>query len=78
MGRIGITVEFIRMVKILFSRAEATINLNGITTRNFKIKRGIRHGCPLAPYIFLIMRKVLNATIKCVVREGKFKASNSL
>ncbi len=47
MGRIGITIEFISMVKNLFSA--------------------------LAPYIFLIMKKTLNVTIKCVAKEGKFQ-----
>jgi hypothetical protein len=47
MGRIGITIGFISMVKNLFSA--------------------------LAPYIFLIMKKTLNVTIKCVAREGKFQ-----
>jgi hypothetical protein len=62
------------MVKILFSGVEATINLNGITIRNFEIKKkGVRHGCPLAPYIFFIMTKTLNVTIKCVVREAKIQ-----
>jgi hypothetical protein len=74
MGRIGITIEFINMVKILLSWVETIINLNDITTRSFEIKRGIyRHACPLAPYIFLIMKKVLNVIIKCVAKEGKIQ-----
>lgn len=39
--------QFINMVKFLFRNASVAINLNGTPSRNFKMERGIRQGCPL-------------------------------
>jgi hypothetical protein len=55
MGRIGITIKYINMVKIIFPKVEASIKLNGITTRSFEIKKGVWQGCPLEPYLFFII-----------------------
>jgi len=37
----------------------------------FQIKRGVRQGCPLAPYLFLIMDEVLNIMIKQATTRGE-------
>ena len=60
MTKIGILEEFINMIRLLFLGASACVNVNGINTRSFKIGEGVCHGCPLAPYLFLIVGKTLN------------------
>jgi hypothetical protein len=61
MGKIGISVEFITMVQVLFANVKATINLNDKMTKTFEIRRGIRQGYPLASHLFLIIR----TNVKC-------------
>jgi len=37
----------------------------------FQIKRGVSQGCPLAPYLFLIMDEVWNIMIKQATTRGE-------
>jgi hypothetical protein len=59
MSKMGVSEEFIRWVKLLFGNASTKINLNGCPSGSFKVERGVRQGCPLAPYIFLIVGEAL-------------------
>jgi hypothetical protein len=60
-GKLGIAKEFVDMVKLLFQDAIAT----------FQIKRGVSQGCPLVPYLLLIMYEVLNIMIKQATTRGE-------
>jgi hypothetical protein len=64
MEKMGMFKEFIKMVKLLFKDVVIVVCLNGCITKSFKIERGVRQGCPLAPYLFLIIREVLNFMFK--------------
>lgn len=52
------------MVQILFQEAVSSVNVNGVASPPFKIERGVRQGCPLAPYLFIIVGEALNTMIK--------------
>lgn len=52
--------DFIQMVKLLFTSAKVCVNINGIPSKSFMIERGVRQGCPLASYLFLIAVNVIN------------------
>lgn len=69
----NISEKFIGWVKLLFYNASATMNLNGNQGDNFRIEQGVRQGCPLTPYIFLIVGEVLTHVIKKVVKEGMLR-----
>ena len=73
MRQLNISATFIKWVKLLFVNASATVNLNGDSGANFKIERGVRQGCPLAPYLFLIIGEALTHTIKKAVEEGRLR-----
>jgi hypothetical protein len=49
------------------------VNLNGSPGGNFKIEREVRQGCPLAPYLFLIVGEILTHMIKKAVAEGRLR-----
>ena len=72
MGSLG---EFTSVVKILFSDAVACVKVNGSLLELFKIgrRRGVRQGCPVAPYLFLITTKVLNIMVALEMEEGRVK-----
>jgi hypothetical protein len=61
------------MVKLLFEDASAGISVNGGQSKQFRIMRGVRQGCLLAPYLFLLMQEVLNLLAKKAEAEGKMK-----
>jgi hypothetical protein len=47
--------------------------VNGVLSKSFPIKRGIRQGCPVAPYLFLIAAEVLNSMVTAELATGRIK-----
>jgi hypothetical protein len=60
----GFPEEFVEMTQMLFKDASASVKVNGAYTVPFEIGRGVRQGCPLAPYLFLLIAEVMNAMLK--------------
>lgn len=59
----GFGESFINWVKTMYSNNSARIINNGYSCLDFKISRGVRQGCPLSPYIFLICAEVLTLCV---------------
>jgi hypothetical protein len=76
MNRMGFPQEFIFMTQLLFRGAQACVSMNGRCTKEFLVEQGVKQGCPLAPYLFLIVGEVLNACVKKEVRVGRIKGIN--
>lgn len=76
--KMGISEVFINWVKLLCKDANVAFNLSGSPGKIFNIERGVHQGCPLAPYLFLIMGKVLTHIIKKVCSEGRLKGVSLL
>jgi hypothetical protein len=55
---------------MLYGNAWASMNLNGTPRKEFIVERRVKQGCPLAPYIFLIVEEVLNHIIRQGMKEG--------
>jgi hypothetical protein len=58
---------------MLFHDASARVCINGKTSDPFKISQGVRQGYPLVPYLFLIIGKFLNVSIKKEVTRGRIQ-----
>lgn len=67
---LGFPAEFSAMVRLLLTDATGHINVNGKLSPSFPIQRGVRQGCPLAPYLFLVVAEVLNSMIKEQAKVG--------
>jgi hypothetical protein len=67
MKRLGMDDEFIDTIKLLFQDAKSSSYLNGNMTHCFQIRKGVRHECPLLPYLFLLVGEILNILIKQLV-----------
>ncbi len=50
----GFGPNFINAIQTLYNNANASIKLQHGTTHRFNIERGIRQGCPISPYLFLL------------------------
>lgn len=64
MERMGFGITWINQVMSLNTNASTTIIVNGKQTRTFKLQRSVRHGCPLTPYLFLLMVGVLGQMLQ--------------
>lgn len=69
MATMGFPAEFTSVVELLFQDAQAVVKVNGAHSPSFQIHRRVCQGCPLAPYLFL----VLNSMVKHGMWEGIIK-----
>lgn len=62
--KLGFRPIFCRWVKILCKDAGAEIHMNGELTKLIKLFRSIRQGCPLAPYLFVLVADLFILMVK--------------
>lgn len=60
----GFGASLINWVKTLYSNTESCILNNGWASNFFEIQRGVRQGCPLSPYLFILSAEVLAMAIR--------------
>lgn len=60
----GFTAHFINLIKACISNAKFSVFINGNLHDDFRATRGIRHGCPLSPYLFAIAINELAAGLQ--------------
>ncbi|XP_051811827.1 LINE-1 reverse transcriptase homolog isoform X1 [Acanthochromis polyacanthus] len=65
-------------LRTLYSNANSSIKLSHGTTPRFPLNRGVRQGCPLSPYIFLIAVQFLNLQVKNSSLKGVSIAKNEI
>jgi hypothetical protein len=56
--------NFIKWIGILYNDAESSIMTNGFQSRNFKVQRSVRQGCPIAPYLYVLQAKPFSISIR--------------
>jgi hypothetical protein len=62
--RSGIRIPYINMIKAIYSKPVANIKVNGEKLEAIPLKSGTRQCCPLSPYLFNIVFKVLARAIQ--------------
>jgi exonuclease III/uncharacterized protein Smg (DUF494 family) len=65
--------KFIDWIKTLYCDIETCVINNGNTTKFFKTEKGVRQGCPISPYLFIITTEMLNRIIKKNLHEDGIK-----
>lgn len=60
----GFGQNFVSLVKLIFTTIETCVINAGFSSRYFKPARGIRQGCCVSPYLFLLAVEVMAICIR--------------
>ena len=53
-----------RWVQTFYCNAESSTLNNGLCTKQIPLSRGVRQGCPLSPYLFILVAEILASKIR--------------
>jgi len=73
LGRLGFNCKWIKWIKACLESATISVLVNGSPKKEFKPKRGLRQGDPLASFLFLIVVEGLAGLVREAKRAGLFK-----
>ncbi len=66
------------MIKMLYINGNSSIKLSNGTSPRFFLNRGVRQGCPVSPYLFLIATQFLSMHIKSSHLKGITIGNNTI
>ena len=73
MIHIGLDIEIVNWVMGCVQTASFVVLINGSSSNFFRASRGLRQGCPLSPFLFLLIVDALSRIINHVKRARSFK-----
>ena len=56
--------EIRKWVKILYNNINSCVTNNGWSSDFFKLERGVRQGCPLSPYLFVLCVEIMAISVR--------------
>jgi hypothetical protein len=59
LSKLGFSPKWIKWVSSFYWLASSSIKVNGEFGEDFKLSRSVRQGCPLVPYLFILVVDVL-------------------
>lgn len=77
MGRMGFSSRWISLVMTCISTTRFSFLINGELVGDVRAFRGLRQGCPLSPYPFLLCAEGLSALIRRAECDGELTGFSS-
>jgi hypothetical protein len=71
--QMGMNLSTMNWIMGCFQNASFAVLINGSPSYFFKASRGLRHGCPLSPFLFLVIVEALSRMMKEVISNDKLK-----
>nr|XP_009786951.1 PREDICTED: uncharacterized protein LOC104234986 [Nicotiana sylvestris] len=68
----GFVEQFINMIWNLLANNWYSVLINGQASKNFKSTRGVKHGDPLSPALFILSAEVLSQSLNKLFEDKKF------
>jgi hypothetical protein len=66
----GFPARWIKWVHDILSSAKSSVILNGVPSKEFNCKRGVRQGNPLSPLLFVLAADLLQSIINKALDDG--------
>ncbi|XP_070028670.1 secreted RxLR effector protein 78-like [Nicotiana tabacum] len=70
--KMGFVEQFINMIWNLLANNWYSVLINGQASKNFKSTRGVKHGDPLSPALFILSAEVLSQSLNKLFEDKKF------
>ncbi|GAU43034.1 hypothetical protein TSUD_12890 [Trifolium subterraneum] len=80
MSRMGFADGWCRWIRACVFQSSMSVLVNGSTTKDFNVGKGLRQGDPLSPFLFLIVAEGLTGLMRSAVANSLFhgyKVSNN-
>lgn len=74
MLKMGFDINWMNKIMDCVTSATFSVNVNGHSTDHIIPHRGLRQGCLLSPYLFLLCSEGLTSLINAVEREGQISS----
>ena len=71
--RMNFPTAFISWISSCICGCMHSVKINGSLEGYFQASSGLRQGCPLSPYLFVLAMEVLNACVSHSIRNGDFQ-----
>ncbi len=78
LSKFGFGRSFINAIRTLYNGINSCVSLASGTSPRFSVGRGIRQGCPISPFLFLLAAELLSLHIKRSNIEGINIGGNTL
>jgi hypothetical protein len=73
LNRLGFNSHFINLVSTCISSSSLSILVNDQPTSYFVPQRGLRYGCPLSPYLFVIAINELSLSLQEALNDSNLR-----
>lgn len=70
LSRLGFNLDWRRWMKVCVALGSISVLVNGSPTADFSVKKGLRQGDPLAPFLFLVIVEGLAGLVRSAVDKG--------
>ncbi|XP_058756961.1 uncharacterized mitochondrial protein AtMg01250-like [Vicia villosa] len=70
----GFGKKWIKWMEATIFSSNMFVLVNGSTTNEFKVEKGLRQGDPLSPFLFVLVTEVLTALMRKAIAIGEFQA----